>query len=215
MTPLGAIEASALGHSLRESAGLFALVKGVHLAGIAILVGSIAVLDLRLLGLARSFSVRRLAARVLPLSAGSFLLIVPSGLMMFIARAGALIASPVFALKMCLIMAAGVNAAVFHAGVFRGSARWDVGVPPPTGARAAAALSLALWISVIACGRLLAGAWRSEADARPPAATLRVHVLGPELVAAGHLGAAEGGLHGAAHLARREQRKLLDHAARG
>jgi len=53
-------------------------------------------------------------------------------------------------------MAAGINAAVFHAGVFRGAARWDVDVMPPAAARAAAALSLLLWISVIACGRLLA-----------------------------------------------------------
>jgi hypothetical protein len=49
-----------------------------------------------------------------------------------------------------------VNAAVFHAGVFRGAADWDVNRMPPPVARLCAALSLLLWISVIACGRLLA-----------------------------------------------------------
>ncbi|MGH8764379.1 MAG: DUF6644 family protein, partial [Burkholderiales bacterium] len=69
-----------------------------------------------------------------------------------------LIASPVFALKICLIMAAGINAAVFHAGIFRNSAQWNIDVMPPVAARAAAALSLLLWTSVVACGRLLANA---------------------------------------------------------
>ena len=158
MTPIGALEASAFGLAMRDSAWLFAAVKAVHLAGIAMLVGSIAVLDLRLLGFRRSFPVRRLATRVLPWSVGSFVLILPSGLAMFVANAGELIASPVFALKFCLIFAAGVNAAVFHAGVYRGAARWDVAAMPPWAARAAGALSLLLWASVIACGLRLAGA---------------------------------------------------------
>jgi hypothetical protein len=158
VTPIGALEASAVGAAMRDSAWLFASVKAVHLAGIAMLVGSIGVLDLRLLGLRRAVPVRRLAGRVLPWTAASFLLIVPSGLAMFVANAGELISSPVFALKICLILLAGANAGIFHAGVFRGAAQWDAGVMPPVAARAAAGVSLALWISVIACGRLLAGA---------------------------------------------------------
>src|SRR4029079_11819044 len=156
MTPIGAIEASALGLAMRDSSWLFAAVKAIHLSGIAMLAGSIALLDLRLLGFRRSIPVRRLAGRTLPWAAASFLLIVPSGLAMFVARAGYLIASPVFALKICLILAAGANAGIFHAGVFRGSTRWDVNAMPPLAARAAAAAPLALWMSVIACGLLLA-----------------------------------------------------------
>jgi len=156
MTAMGAIEGSALGQAMRQWLWLYPTVEIVHLCGIALLVGSIAVLDLRLLGFSRNLSVRTLAAHVLPWTIGSFLLILPSGLAMFVAHAGDLIASPVFALKICLIMAAGTNAAVFHAGVFRGAARWDIDVMPPAAARAAAALSLLLWVSVISCGRLLA-----------------------------------------------------------
>ena len=156
MAPMGAIEASALGQAMRQSLWLYPAVEVAHLAGIALLVGSIVVLDLRLLGLSRALPVRKLAAHVLPWSAGSFVLIVPSGLAMFVAHASDFIASPVFALKMCLILAAGVNAAAFHAGVFRGASQWDVDAPPPLAARFAAGLSLALWLSVIACGRLLA-----------------------------------------------------------
>ena len=160
MTPaggaLGALEASGLGRAMREWLWLYPAVEIVHIAGIALLFGSIAVLDLRLLGLSRRVSVKQLAAHVLPWTAASFLLIVPSGLMMFTAHAADFIASGVFALKMGIILLAGVNAAAFHVGVFRSVAGWDVDAPPPAAARAAAAVSLGTWVAVIACGRLLA-----------------------------------------------------------
>jgi hypothetical protein len=156
MTAMGAIEGSALGVAMRQWLWLYPSVEVVHIVGIALLVGSILVLDLRLLGFSRSLSARRLAAHVLPWSALGLALIVPSGFMMFVAHASDLMGNPVFALKICLVLAAGINAAVFHAGVFRGAGSWDVDAAPPFAARAAGALSLLLWISVIACGRLLA-----------------------------------------------------------
>jgi len=156
MTAMGAIEASALGQAMRQWLWLYPSVEIVHITGIALLVGSIVILDLRLLGISRSLPLRRLAAHTLPWSAASFALIVPSGLAMFVAHANDLMGNPVFALKICLILLAGANAGIFHAGVFRGAAQWDVDVMPPLAARVAAAVSLALWISVIACGRLLA-----------------------------------------------------------
>ena len=138
MTPLGGLEASAFGQAVRD---WFPLVKGVHLAGIALLLGTIVAVDLRLLGLWREKPVKQLTGKLLPWTAASFLIIVPSGLAMFVGYAGDLIASPVFALKICLILGAGVNAALFHTGVIPG--------------RAAGAVSLALWASVVTCGLLL------------------------------------------------------------
>jgi hypothetical protein len=160
MNPAAGIEASALGQAMRQWLWLYPSVEIVHIVGIALLFGSIAVMDLRLLGFGKGISARGLAWHVLPWSAASFLLIVPSGLLMFIAHASDLISSPVFALKMCLILAGGANAALFHATVFRSAAVWDsedlraLGTPPSV--RAFAGISLAIWIGVIACGRLLA-----------------------------------------------------------
>jgi len=157
---LGAIENSGLGQAMRQWLWLYPSVEIVHVVGIALLFGSIAVLDLRLLGLGRHISVRSLGKHVLPWTAGAFLLIVPSGLMMFVAHASDFISSPLFVVKMCLIMAAGMNAAIFHAVTYRTADVWDSEemrkLPPPPSARLAGALSLLLWISVIACGRLLA-----------------------------------------------------------
>jgi hypothetical protein len=156
LTPLGALEGSAFGQAMRDLPWLFPAVKAVHLAGVGLLFGSIAIVDLRLLGFSKKTSIKRLAGRLLPWTAASFLLIVPSGLAMFAAYASDFIGSPVFALKMGLVFAAGINAAVFHAGAFRAAGNWDVGVQPPPAARAAGAVSLLVWLSVIACGLVLA-----------------------------------------------------------
>jgi hypothetical protein len=145
---------------MREWLWLYPSVEVVHIVGIGLLFGSIAVLDFRLLGFSRSISARRLAAHVLPWTAASFLLILPSGLLMFTAHASEFVQSGVFVLKMMLILAAGLNAALFHAITFRTADIWDSDemrkLPPPPSARASAAVSLLLWIAVIACGRLLA-----------------------------------------------------------
>ena len=165
MTPapsgaLGALESSGLGQAMRQWLWLYPGVEIVHLLGIGLLFGSIAVLDLRLLGLSRSIPVKKLAGHVLPWTLGSFVLIVPSGLLMFTAHATEFIDSEVFVLKMCLIMGGVLNAALFHTTVFRSADVWDSEemrkLPPPPSVRAFGAVSLALWISVIACGRLLA-----------------------------------------------------------
>ena len=165
MTPapsgaLGALEASGLGQAMRQWLWLYPSVETVHLVGIGLLFGSIAVLDLRLLGFSRRIPARTLARHVLPWTVGSFALIIPSGFLMFTAHATEFIDSPVFILKMLLILAAAVNAGIFHTTVFRSADVWDAEemrkLPPPPSVRALAAISLLLWISVIACGRLLA-----------------------------------------------------------
>jgi hypothetical protein len=158
--PLGALEASGLGQAMRQWLWLYPSVEIVHILGIGLLFGSIAVLDLRLLGFSRSISVKRLASHVLPWTAASFLLIIPSGLAMFTAHATEFVQSEVFVLKMLLILAAGLNAGLFHTITFRTADVWDSEemrkLPPPPSARAAGAISLLLWIAVISCGRLLA-----------------------------------------------------------
>ena len=164
---LGALEASGLGQAMRQWMWLYPAVETVHIVGIGLLFGSIAILDLRLLGFSRSISVKRLAGHVLPWTAASFLLIVPSGLMMFTAHATDFISSPVFVTKICLILTGGLNAALFHAVVLPRAEAWDSAEMraemrdetrklPPLSARLAGAASLLIWIAVIACGRLLA-----------------------------------------------------------
>lgn len=154
--PIAALESAALAVAMRHELWLYPAVEIAHIAGFVVLVGSIVVLDLRLLGLSRSLSARELARHVLPWSVGALLVIVPTGLAMFMAHASDLIGNRAFAVKLGLILLAGVNAAVFHTGAFRSSAQWDRDVAPPAAVKLHAAASLALWAGVITCGRLLA-----------------------------------------------------------
>jgi hypothetical protein len=132
----------------------------LHLLGAALLFGSLAVLDLRLLGFSRGIAVRALARHVLPWSAAAFIVILASGVALFLPHARDFIASRLFAIKMVLILAAVVNAGILHAVTLRTADVWDStemrNLRPPPSARLAGALSLALWASVIACGRFLA-----------------------------------------------------------
>jgi hypothetical protein len=120
----------------------------VHIAGIALLLGSLVLLELRVWGLGRELPVVALARLALPLSLLGFGLAAASGLAMFAAHPGELLANRAFAVKLGLLMLAGTNAALFHArgGLQRGDAV----------ARAQTALSLGLWLAAIICGRWIA-----------------------------------------------------------
>lgn len=155
-SPLTAIEQLPLAVAMRHDLWLYPVVEIVHIIGFVVLAGGIVVLDLRLLGLTRALPVATLARHVLPWSVGALLLIVPSGLLMFIAHAGDLIANTAFVTKMALLLCAGANAAAFHAGVFRGVAAWDRDAAVPAVAKLHAFASLLIWAAILACGRLLA-----------------------------------------------------------
>ncbi|NJN40191.1 MAG: hypothetical protein HC807_04120 [Gammaproteobacteria bacterium] len=160
MTPgegaLGALEASGLAREMREALWLYPAVEIVHIVGLAILVGSIAMFDLRVLGVARSLPVRAVARFLLPWTIGSLVLIVPTGLAMFATHASDFIGNPAFITKMVLLLIAGTNAALFHVGVYQRAAMWDTVVRAPALAQLQAVVSLLLWVGVISCGRLIA-----------------------------------------------------------
>jgi hypothetical protein len=150
------LAATPLAQAMRDGVWLYPAVETVHIVGFAVLVGAVAMFDLRVLGFARRLPVRALGAHVLPWAVGSLLLIVPAGLLMFASAPQDFIANRTFQLKLALLAAAGANAALFHAGVYRRVDLWDAGVKAPALARAQALLSLLLWVAIVACGRLLA-----------------------------------------------------------
>jgi hypothetical protein len=95
-------------------------------------------------------------ARHLRWSIVGFLVVLPSGLLMFSAHASDLYFNRVFRLKLIVIALALTNVVLFHLSSFRNVASWDVWIPVPGNARAAAAISLVLWLVVIVCGRVIA-----------------------------------------------------------
>ena len=158
MNPLSApgLNGGALGHLMRSATWLYPVVEIVHIVGFVLLVGSVLMFDFRLLGLNRQLPLTLMARHLLRWSMASLLLVVPAGLLMFSTQPQDFIGNRVFLLKMTLIMTAGINAAIFHTGVWQGVRDWDSGKAAPVPARAHAVLSMVLWLGVIACGRLLA-----------------------------------------------------------
>lgn len=86
----------------------------------------------------------------------ALLVVVPTAFAMFCAHASEFAANPAFRVKLVLLVSAAVNALIFHNGAFRSVANWDRHQPTPSAAKATAALSLAIWLGVICCGRLIA-----------------------------------------------------------
>ena len=141
---------------LRSHALAYPLVESVHLVSIALLFGSIAVVDARILGLSRSLSMRQLAQHALPWTLLAFGGALATGVLLFVAHAGDLVGNRVFIFKLVLISLGGVNALMFHTGPYTTVAAWDSGAAPPTSARIMATVSILIWISVIFCGRWIA-----------------------------------------------------------
>ncbi|MHC8367348.1 DUF6644 family protein [Pseudomonas sp. ZT5P21] len=147
---------SQLGAAMRGDLWLYPMVEVVHIIGFIVLVGSVLMFDLRVLGLSKNIAVKDLARHLLTWSAAALLLIVPAGLMMFSAHPHDFASNGVFILKLCLIATAGLNAALFHVGVYRSVHQWNTVVAAPGIAKCQALLSIALWLTVVSCGRLLA-----------------------------------------------------------
>lgn len=156
MTPSNPVEQLAFAKAMREWLWLYPSVEIVHIFGLAILVGSVVMFDLRVLGLSKGISVRALSRHLLPWSVGALVLIVPTGFLMFSAHASDFIANRAFQLKMALLFTAGLNAVFFRTGPYQTVKAWDVAVPAPLVAKLSVAVSILLWIAIISCGRLLA-----------------------------------------------------------
>jgi hypothetical protein len=152
----GWIDGTALSQAMCGSLWMYPIVEIVHIVGFVMLVGAVVMFDLRVLGLSKALPVAALGRHLLRWSIAALLLVVPAGLMMFSAHPQDFIENRVFLLKLGLIMAAGINAAMFHAGAFRSVQDWNTHAEAPASAKLHAALSIAIWIAVICCGRLLA-----------------------------------------------------------
>jgi len=147
-------ENSDLADNIRENDVLFPLIESVHVLTICLVVGSILVVDLRLLGLASvNRSVSRVSNGILPLTWSAFAIAVTSGGLLFISNATKYLANGFFDAKLVLIGAAGLNMAVFHLISARDLPRWEKETRLPLSARLAGAISILLWIAVVACGR--------------------------------------------------------------
>jgi hypothetical protein len=138
---------------------MYSLTESAHVMAITLFVGTIAMIDLRVLGLAfPNIPMSQMLSRILPWTAGGFVALLITGGMLFYAIPLRTWHSVWFRMKLVLILIGMINAAYFTFKVERDKATWDLG-PTPARARVSSALSLTVWVLVIGFGRLIAYNW--------------------------------------------------------
>ena len=148
---------STVGVTIRESEALFPAIETVHVLAIALMAGTVSVLDLRLLGLLfRQERVSDIARQLLPWTWAGFAVMFVSGFLLFWAEALKCYGNPAFRAKVLLLFLAGLNPFIFHSTVFKRVAEWDTAAAIPGRARLAGAVSLTLWTAIIVAGRAIA-----------------------------------------------------------
>lgn len=150
------LEDSSWSAAIRQSSWLYPALEIVHITGIVLLVGSAFLFDIRILGFSKNIPVSALEKHLLVWAYRALILVVPSGLLLFITNAVALAHNPFFHTKLILIAVAGVNAYIFHKYFCRSIDGWNISTAAPANAKITALVSIFTWIAVIACGRLLA-----------------------------------------------------------
>jgi hypothetical protein len=151
-----ALEQSSFAATVRQSPWAYPAANVGHIVSLAVLAGAVAIMDVRLLG---GFAATKPAviltrarwAAMIALAAMAL-----TGFVLFAAEASHLAVNPVFRLKLLLISAALVNIAIYEFWARRSVEILPAGAPMPAPARIAGLLSLAIWLSVAACGRAIA-----------------------------------------------------------
>ena len=148
------LQATAVARAIAENEILFPWIECVHVLAIVLVVGTISIVDLRLLGVASlDRAVSRLMHDVLPYTWGAFVIAVITGSLMFSSDAVHYARNFFFLGKLVLLAVAGLNMALFHLVGVGDVERWGAGRQTPLAAKAAAAVSLLTWIAVVSFGR--------------------------------------------------------------
>ena len=145
------LQGTALARSVAEV--WFPRIECLHVISMALLAGSIFVVDTRLVGLtSKHLPFSYISDRLLPWTWGAFVVSLVTGSLMFVSNATGYYDNAAFRLKMLLLLLAGANMLFFQLVTFRDVGAWDTG-RPPAAARLAGFLSIGLWCMVIATGR--------------------------------------------------------------
>lgn len=148
------LEASGFAEWVRSAGLAYAAVNLVHLLGLALLIGPMLLLDLRILGATRRFPAHQVSAALTPWLLVGLCLLLPSGFALFSADAVPLLANDTFLTKMALLACALINAGLFRL-LWNGRLR-DWNARPARFGQMQALLSIVLWLAVATCGRLIA-----------------------------------------------------------
>ena len=133
------------------------IVQTVHILSVSVVMGSIVLIDLKVLGLALpSQSASELVRRLMPWTWCALPALAASGLVFIFARPNRYLVNPVFGLKFAMLAPALILAVVFQRAWAKDAQFWEVSRVRLWSARIVAALSLLLWVGVAMAGRWIA-----------------------------------------------------------
>jgi hypothetical protein len=151
---LQSLQDTSIATAVREGETLFPWIECVHVLALTLVIGSIAIVDLRLIGLtSRDRTVVQTTASTLPVTWTAFVFAVITGGLLFSSNATTYAHNFFFQAKLVLIVFAGLNMATYHLVIGRGSAGWHTPALTPRRARIVGIISLCLWITIAAFGR--------------------------------------------------------------
>ena len=144
--------ATSLGMAVAED--WFPKIECVHVIALATVVGTIFLVDTRLIGLTSTrLSFRQISSRLLPWTWVGFIVAAVTGFLLFSSNSVAYYQNGAFRLKLMLMILAAVNMLYFELVTSRNIAAWDAAAKPPFSGRLAGVVSVALWCGVIMTGR--------------------------------------------------------------
>ena len=150
------IEYSTLGITIAESTWMFPTIETIHVIALVTVIGTIALVDLRLIGVkGHALRVSQLAKDTLPWTWGAFALAAITGLLLFVSKASSYMINPWFLAKMAMLALAGLNMMYFHMTTWRTVNHWELDPSFPAAAKVAGWLSLIFWLIVVFCGRMI------------------------------------------------------------
>ena len=146
--------------ALHESIWAYPIIESVHVLTLCLFLGLTVMLDLRLLGAAMARTpASEMVKRLLPWTLAGFAVMVATGALLFFAIPVKTYLNVFFRIKVCFLVLAGVNAAIFQRTISRSMGQWDMDPVPPFRARLAAGVSLVLWAGIVVAGRMIAYNW--------------------------------------------------------
>jgi hypothetical protein len=150
------IQNSSLGTTIAESTWMFPTLETIHVIFLVSVLGTIFVVDLRMLGwTSNRFALTAVAKDTLPWTWGAFIGAAITGTLLWVSKASDYMHNPYFLLKMATMALAGLNMMYFHFITGRTVEHWDKDATMPAAVKVGAALSIILWIMVVFFGRAI------------------------------------------------------------
>jgi Family of unknown function (DUF6644) len=140
-------------------------IQSIHIVGIAMVMGSVLMIDLRILGLAgMDQTLRQTTSRFGPWLTGSLWLLLATGILMVVGEPVRELVTLSFWLKMALVAIGTVTAAIFQTALRRRDEQWGDTLVHSPSIKSLAILTFLIWACIIVLGRLIAydhvwGSW--------------------------------------------------------